>query len=266
MSDNYKGVGTLKDIRDLIINNYAKLTESDRFVAKTVLNNPDSVYMSTIEDLAEFCSVSKSTIIRFTKKLGLDGFAELKVLLKMNQKISDEVDDNFINRVCDDDIQIINYYRNYDFTPIIEMLEQSPTIYAYGTGMFQRSFNKELQRLFMHTDRWIRLIEGSGEFEVALNSMKENDTLVIVSSSGENEYLSNKYDLLEIKGVNILSFTNSANNSLAYASNYNIATELNKEKFHDQFYFDNIVTMYTALKILYANYIDYQVNKYEENI
>lgn len=266
MSYHYKGVYILKDIRDLIINNYAKLTESDRFVAKTILNNPNAVQINTIEDLAKFCSVSKSTIIRFTKKLGLDGFAELKVLLKLNQKLSQEVDDNFIDRVCDNDIQVINYYRNYDFTPIIKMLEKSPTIYAYGTGMFQRSFNKELQRLFMHIGIWIRLIDSTGEFEVALNLMKEDDSIVIVSSSGENEYLDDNYDLLKIKGVNILSFTNSASNSLAFASNYNISTELNREKFHDQFYFDNIVTMYTPLKMLFAKYIDYQVNKLEESI
>lgn len=257
------GAGILKNIRDLIINHYGELTESDRFVAKTILNEPDAGHLNTIEDLAAFCSVSKSTIIRFTKKLGLEGFSELKVLLKMNRKLSQEVDEDFIHRVCDSDIQVINHYRNYDFTPIIKMLEQSPTIYAYGTGMFQKSFNKELQRLFMHADRWIRLIEGDGEFEVALNSMKAGDTVVIVSSSGENDYLEDKYDLLSLKGVHILSFTNSANNSLAYASDYNIATELTKERFHDQFYFDNIVTMYIPLKLLFAKYINYQVIKHE---
>lgn len=256
----------MEDVRDLIINNYAKLTDSDRYIAKTVLNNPNAVHMNTIEDLADFCSVSKSTIIRFTKKLGLDGFSELKFLLKMNQRLSAEVDINFINRVCDSDIQVINYYRNYNFIPIIKMLEESPTIYAYGTGMFQRSFNKELQRLFMHNGKWIRIIDSAGEFKVASNLMKENDTIIIVSSSGENEYLDNNYDFLKIKGINILSFTNSANNSLAYASDYSIATELTKEKFHNQFYFDNIATLYTPLKILFAKYIDYLANKYEENI
>lgn len=256
----------MDNIRDLIINNYAKLTESDRYVAKTILNHPNAVQMNTIEDLAEYCSVSKSTIIRFTKKLGLDGFSELKVLLKLNQKLSTEVGENFIDRVCDNDIQVINYYRNYDFTPIIKVIETSPTIYIYGTGMFQRGFSKEFQRLFMHVGIWTRLIDGEGEFKASLNLMKENDTIVIVSSRGEDSFLKDNYDLLKIKGINILSFTNSANNSLAYASDYNIATEMNKEKFHDQFYFDNIATLYTPLKILFAKYIDYQVNKYEDKI
>lgn len=254
----------MENIRDLIINNYSQLTDSDRHIAKTVLNNTNTEIFNTIEDLAELCTVSKSTIIRFTKKLGLDGFAELKLLLKLNENRSKEINQDFINRVCDNDIQVINYFRNYDFEPIVKMLDNSPTIYAFGTGMFQRSVAKEIQRLFMHIDIWLRLIEGTGEFEAALDSMKEDDSVIVISSSGENEYLEEIYDLLKIKGVRILSFTNSANNSLAYASNYNIATELNRERFHELYYFDNIVAMYTPIKILFAQYIDYQVNKIEK--
>ena len=253
----------MDDIQTLIINNYDKLTESDRFVAKTILNDKNAVHMNTVEDLAAFCSVSKSTIIRFTKKIGLDGFSELKVRIKIDQGLSEEVDENFIDRVCDNDIQVINYYKNYDFTPIINMIESSPEVYAYGTGMFQRSFNTELRRLFMHIDRWIRPIGGEAELELAFKHLKEGDTLIISSSSGKNDFLEKNYDLLKLKGVNILSFTNSARNPLVYASNYNISTELNKETFYDKFYFDNIATMYIPLKIFFARYIDYLVNEYE---
>src|SRR5699024_12031973 len=97
--------------------------------------------MNTIDDLAEFCSVSKSTIIRFTKKLGLEGFSELKVLLKINQNVFYKVDDNSIDHICDDEIQVINYYRNYNFTTIIKMLEKSPTIYAFLFVFFNCKFN-----------------------------------------------------------------------------------------------------------------------------
>lgn len=251
----------MHNIQNLIINNYSKFTDSDKYVAKYILNNHDVALSSTIEELAEHCSVSKSTIIRFTKKLGLDGFSELKVLLKLNTNRLEKIGDDFVDRISNHDIRVINYYREYDFLPVIKMLDQAPTIYTFGTGSFQRSFIKEFQRLFMHIGIWIRIIDSHGEFEVAMNLMKENDCLVIVSSSGENEYLEKNYNLLKLKGVNILSFTNTNNNSLAYASNYNISTKLNKETFYNEYYFDNIVTMYTPLKSLFARYIDYQMNK-----
>lgn len=248
-------------IRDLIIQNYSKLTDSDRYIAKTLLNNPRAVKNSTIDEFAEFCAVSKSTVIRFTQKIGLDGFAELKVLLKLNQKYLEVTEYDFVNRVADNDIQVINYYREYDFIPIIKLIESSSNIYAYGTGLFQQSFIKEIQRLFMHLGIWIRTIDGEGEFEAAIDLMNEKDCVILVSASGENQFLKNNYDLLELKGTRIISFTNSASNSLVYASDFNLSTELNKEKLDNLYYFDNIVTLYTPLKLLYANYVNYLANK-----
>lgn len=255
----------MDNIQNLIVNNYSKFTDSDKYVAKYILNNSETALASTIEELSEQCSVSKSTIIRFTKKLGLDGFSELKVLLKIKSMRLENVDQDLVERITNNDIQIINYFKNYDFIPIIKMLDEAPTIYAYGTGSFQRSFIKELQRLFMNIGIWVRIIDSHGEFDVAVNMMKENDCIVIVSSTGESNFLMGHYDLLKLKGVKVLSFTNSGNNSLAYASNYNISTVLKKENFRNQYYLDNIVTMYIPLKILFANYINYQVTKSEKD-
>lgn len=252
-------------IQNLIIQNYASFTDSDKYIAKYILNHSEKVLTSTIEELAEYCSVSKSTIIRFTKKLNLDGFSELKVLLKLNALQLGNMDEEFIQRIAANDIQIIEYFRDYNFTPIIQMLDQAPTIYAYGTGSFQRSFIKEFQRLFMHIGIWVRIIDSHGEFDVAIQLMKENDCLVVVSSSGEISRFEYHYDLLKLKGVKILSFTNSSNNSLAYKSHYNISTSLNRETLHNQYYFDNIVTLYTPLKMLFAKYIDYQAQQNEES-
>lgn len=254
----------MDNLQDLIVKNYSSFTDSDKYVAKYILNNTEVALSSTIEELAEQCSVSKSTIIRFTKKLGLDGFSELRVLIKMNKKQLGNISKDFLDRVVEKDNQVVQYFKDYDFIPIVKMLDQSATIYAYGTGSFQRSFITEYQRLFMHIGIWVRIIKSHGEFDVAMNLMKENDTVVIVSSGGENNFLNRNYDLLKLKGVNILSFTNSTSNSLAYASDYNISTELNKETFYNQYYFDNIATMYTPLKLLFAEYINYQMAQDEE--
>lgn len=254
----------MESIQDLIVTHYSDFTASDKHVAKYILNHTEVALSSTIEELAEYCSVSKSTIIRFTKKLGLDGFSELRVLIKMNQRQLEDVGKDFLERVVEKDNQIVQHFKEYDFLPIVKMLDQSATIYAYGTGSFQRSFITEYQRLFMHIGIWVRIIDSHGEFDVAMNLMKENDTLVIVSSGGENDHLNRNYDLLKLKGVNILSFTNSTNNTLAYVSDYNVSTELNKETFYNQYYFDNIATMYTPLKLLFAEYINYQIAKDEE--
>lgn len=246
-------------IKQLIISNYAQLTSSEQHIAKTILNNPNNVKSGTVADLAKLCSVSPSTIVRFTRKINLEGFSELKVLMNMSSTNS-SIEENFIDRIADNEIQLVNYYRKYDFNPIIKTIKDSPTLYAYGTGRFQQSFVKELQRLFMHIGVWIRLIDGEAEFKIATDLMDNGDTIIIVSSRGEDEMLNDYYDLLDLKKVRILSFTNSSHNSLVYASEYNISTNLNKEMIDDSYYFDNISSMYIPLKIFFARYIEYQIN------
>lgn len=246
-------------IRELIISNYADLTSSEQHIAKQILNNPNRIKNATIADFAKDCSVSQSTIVRFTQKINLDGFAELKVLMNMTEH-KESTSQNFIDRISDNDIQLINYYRKYDFDPIIKMIHNSPTLYAYGTGRFQQSFVKELQRLFLHIGIWIRLIDGETEFKIAVDLMDPEDTLIVVSSNGENKTLNEYYNLLNLKKVNILSFTNSSKNSLVFASNYNISTELNKEMIHDTYYYDSISSMYIPLKMLFARYIEHQID------
>lgn len=248
----------MDNIRDLITSNYSKLTDSERHVARIILDDINVVQASSIDELAELSSVSKSTIIRFTKKLGLDGFSELKILMKLHQFEVEDIKDDFVDRVCDNEIQVINYFRNYDFNPIIQLLDNSETIYAFGTGTFQRSFVKEIHRSFLQIGKYIRVIDSHGELEATLNLVSKDDTLIIASFSGENERLEEFYDLFKIKGVNIVSFTHKPNSTLAYMSNYNVTTEVNRERFKDLYFYDNQVTMYTAFKILFAKYITYK--------
>ena len=76
----------MKNIRDLIINHYGELTESDRFVAKTILNDPDASHLNTIDDLAAFCSVSKSNYSLY-KKAWSGRFCGIKGFIKAKSKI-----------------------------------------------------------------------------------------------------------------------------------------------------------------------------------
>lgn len=199
-------------IKQLIVLNFENLTGSEKHIATKILQNPKCLIKSSnITDFADSCSVSESTIARFSKKIGLNSFIELRTLVKISShSTSEPTNDKIIDNICKNDINLINYYRNYDFQPIINLIKHSPIIYAYGTGRFQQGFVKEMQRLFMQSNTWIRVIEGDYEFKTTTNIMNDNDTLIIVSSKGENQTLNEYFNLLYLKNVNIISFTNSS--------------------------------------------------------
>lgn len=59
----------------------ATLPPSEQRVALCVLEHPRKVVQSTITDLARACEVSESTVVRFCKNLGLDGYKEFRIAI-----------------------------------------------------------------------------------------------------------------------------------------------------------------------------------------
>ena len=66
----------------LVEDNYHQLNENDLYIWQYILHHKRECQRISIKDLARNCNVSHTSILRFTKKLGLEGFSELKVHLK----------------------------------------------------------------------------------------------------------------------------------------------------------------------------------------
>lgn len=61
---------------------YDRLTANDREVLNRILRNKAQSAGMNSTELAAFCHVSRTTLIRLFKKLGIGGFAEFRLLLK----------------------------------------------------------------------------------------------------------------------------------------------------------------------------------------
>lgn len=68
---------------DLVNNHLRELSQTDLIVWRYISNHRKECCYVSIYDLADACNVSRTTVLRFAKKLGLDGFSDLKMILKM---------------------------------------------------------------------------------------------------------------------------------------------------------------------------------------
>ena len=73
--------------------------------------------------------------------------------------------------------------------------------------MIQSSIKKELKRTFMMSGRLIYDLSGYEEAERLLSVVTEDDLFIIISVSGENEFINNFTKNLKIRGVSVLSIT-----------------------------------------------------------
>ncbi len=69
--------GTLVKLRSI----QPSLRSAENRVAEWVLNNPGEIVRMSITELAEKCKVAEATIVRLCKKLGYNGFQEIKIYL-----------------------------------------------------------------------------------------------------------------------------------------------------------------------------------------
>lgn len=70
----------MKEIRELIHN--AHLTKTQKMIAKFILDNSDDACFMTSTDIASHLGVSESSVIRFSRSLGFQGFMDFQKTLR----------------------------------------------------------------------------------------------------------------------------------------------------------------------------------------
>ena len=68
----------------IIKSTYPSLSEGEKKIADYVLGNQEQIISMTISDIALFLKIADSSVIRFCKKIGFEGFTEFKINLARN--------------------------------------------------------------------------------------------------------------------------------------------------------------------------------------
>ncbi len=76
-SENYSSASCLYLIHTL----FESLSDRERHIASSILDNPAKAVHLSIEELAESANVSVSTLVRFVKKLGYRGYQHFRIAL-----------------------------------------------------------------------------------------------------------------------------------------------------------------------------------------
>lgn len=245
-----------------LMNQYSdRLSETDLYIWDYVEKHKKQCENMTIEQLAAKCNVSRTTILRFTKKLSLKGFGEFKVHLKMEnddgkQQVSKAV------QVCMSYEAMMQDMIQQDFREIIEAIYQAERVFVYGTGMVQRTVAKEMKRLFYHGRKNFFDFNGGDEFKAILKELNGRDLLIIISVSGERTSMLDFVKRAKIKNVPVISMTERLKNPLAELSDYNlyISTTLVEQKLSHVEY-KSMTSYFMLIEMLILRYLEYLEGK-----
>lgn len=175
------------NLEDMINEHYNELNENDFYIWQYICHHKEECQKMSIQQLAKECNVSHTSIIRFTKKIGLDGYSELKYYLKWSLKQKKTFDHQTLNTVTDEIIKTINMMKNRDLDQILTLIKNAKHVYIYSTGDIQRNVALELKREFIYCKKIIYVIDGETEIDSVIQHSNQEDIFIIISFSGNNE-------------------------------------------------------------------------------
>lgn len=210
-------------LQELVSHHASALNETDLAVWRYIESHPQECCYISIYDLANRCHVSRTSVLRFAKKLGLDGFSDLKSMLKLDQSRADAVPALNIAEATTNLCQKIGEeIARQDFQRVNKLMYEAKRVFLYPSGLVQRNIASELARLFLQTDKCLFTVNGHDEFRTILRHASQGDLFIIISLSGESSAVVSFAQDLRLKGIPFISLTQLKSNALARLSTENL--------------------------------------------
>ncbi len=226
-------------LQDNILKNYDKLSETDLYIIDYIKNNKKQIENLTINELAKNTNVSNTTILRFTNKIGLEGYSELKYILKNeNEQEKYYSDFNDFEKACDSFIKYISEIKLKNYSRMFQLLNTTGKIFVWGSGDIQRSVAKYFSRMMLSCGKLVYLLQDREIDKDIFELIQPNDTVVIISLSGKSKHTLDFAKRLKLQKANIISITEFKNNDLTTISDeslYISSSEINMSKNHPNF-------------------------------
>lgn len=196
---------------------FPSLTRSEKKVAQYILANPNDIEKLSIQELAKKAQVGESTILRFTRKIGMEGYQEFKIELVKNQlkdlpHSTTELEGD-IGTVYDQLLESLNdtsqilVDQKKIMNLIAKKISDAECVYLFAvgnSGTIAEELSNRLTRIgkkaIFHSDTHIQAIYAS--------VMTEQDVGFAITVSGNTKDVITNVSLAQKSGSKIIALTN----------------------------------------------------------
>ena len=252
----------LSDIRT----KYNLLSKTQKTIADYILDNPDATILLSITELANYCSTSETTVMRFLKKLDYDSYQIFRVNLAkelidspsetINEEIAEGDSTSDIKRKVikhtNTAVSDLEYSINQkDIDQCAEMILNARRVTFFGIGASSAVAIDALHK-FGKIGLNVNGFKDSHLMNIHCSHMTSEDVLFVVSHTGESVEVLNAVSLAKENGAKIISLTSFSNSSLAKKSDVFLSSSTNDKKYHSEAMASRIVQL-VIVDILYLS-------------
>lgn len=256
-------------MEEIINKSYELFSDIDKNIAKYVLDHKEKIAKMGINEVAQKSYTSKSSVLRFSQKLGFSGFSEFKNYIKREnaRNTNKQEPDELFTQVLTDIEKTMEYLHNVDLESLYEVIDECKSIYILSTGVAQVNQANELQRLFMMSGRSVHILPGSvysSEYRRIIENIEADDVIFVLSLSGENPNIDGVLDIPKVKGAKTISLTNFKSNSLAGKADFNLYASSTLNPAPENWWIQSVSSFFVVLEVLLFGYMDYRSRKTRE--
>lgn len=220
----------------------------EMLVYKYVVQHKEEVKYMTIRELAEAVHVSTSTVVRFCKKTGCDGYSEFKVQFKMylkeeNKKRMEQAKDNGIDEVMRFFHNVTSTEYEESINEITQVIMSAKQLIFLGIGT-SGILGKYGARYFSNLGKFSQYIEDP---YYPIGKDMEDTVVIALSESGETLQTLQMVERFKRHNCILFSITNRASCTLAKMSDYNLSYFISRRLVHDEY---NITTQVPVVYLL----------------
>lgn len=232
----------------LFLEDAIELTDTELDIYNYISSNIERVIYMRIRDLAEEVHYSTTTILRFCRKFGCEGFAEFRTklsLFRKNQKetpidASDETTYiDFLKRTSQTDFQ-------QSIDDVVDILTETELVIFIGVGsskVIAQYGALYFSSLFLMSISIDDL--PNHPLDYFSSNLAKNACIFFVSVEGENKEMVKIIEQQRMAQAKIISITNSSKSTIAKLSDANIAYYINREHYQETNITSQLPALYT---------------------
>ncbi|GGC92261.1 MurR/RpiR family transcriptional regulator [Enterococcus wangshanyuanii] len=243
-----------------------QLSPLEQQVLEYILEHPEEVAQSRVNDIAEKIYVSTATISRTSQALGYSGFQEMKYALIRHMEDGQRP----IYRPSKDLSQLATRVQ-FELTQTLQAIEQ-PSLEAgakllaegqrvefFGVGSsFSCCF--EAARKLTFSGRIADAREDWDELRIVANHLTKQDTAILVSYSGETMLSLEYATILKERNVPIIAIIGAKNSPLEQLATIVFHVEVTNG-YYGEIDMSSRIPMHLILELLILHYIEAYVEK-----
>jgi len=207
------------DLTKLLVEKHEDLPPQLRLIGQFVLDHPEQVALMTIADISAEVGVQPSSVIRFSKAVGFNGFSEIQRILR--SAISDQMSSNYFARLENGDQSEVSRFAGLaekslqslpaqeDVSAAAQVMFEAPTVHILG---MRRAFAiaTSLHYLLSGFGAPVNLLNPvAGMAEAMMSTVKEGDALIAISFPFYTPLTLETLTAAQAKGVRVIAITDS---------------------------------------------------------